>query len=138
MARRKSIYDRMALKQKLAMAKKAQAMRTLRDELTRTTAIRDQLAAIVEETAIRPGATTAMHLRSANWYGAQVQEQLVTISNRSEFLADEVSAQESQLAMDRHRHEISLKKGTEHRRQEREAREERAAALLPVRTTGRR
>ena len=40
MAKRRSIYERLALKQKLEMAKKGQAMRTLGEELERTTNIK--------------------------------------------------------------------------------------------------
>ena len=134
MAKRRSIYERLALKQKLEMAKKGQAMRTLREELERTTNIETQLSAIVDDTAIKPGATTAMHIRSANWYATRVHEQLTTISNRNEFLNAEVSAQEEQLAAERYRHKLSVKKGTEQRRREREQREDRLAALLPGRT----
>ena len=133
MAKRRSIYERLALKQKLQMAKKRQAMRTLREELERTTNIETQLSAIVDDTAIKPGATTTMHIRSASWYATRVHEQLTTISNRNEFLNAEVSAQEEQLAAERYRHELSVKRGIEQRRREREQREDRLAALLPGR-----
>ena len=133
MAKRRSIYERLALKQKLEMAKKSQAMRTLREELERTTNIEKQLSAIVDEAAIKLGAATAMQIRSASWYATRVHEQLTVISNRNEFLNAEVNTQEEQLAAERYRHELSVKKGIEHRRREREQREERLAALLPGR-----
>ena len=133
MAKRKSIYERLALKQKVEMARKTRAMRTLREELERTTKIQKQLSAIVDDTAIKPGATTAMQIRSASWYSARMHEQLTTISNRNEFLNAEVSAQEEQLSTERYRHELSVKKGIEHRRREREQHEDRLAALLPAR-----
>ena len=134
MVKRRSIYERLALKQKLEMAKKGQAMRTLREELERTTNIETQLSEIADDTAVKPGATTAMHIRSASWYATRVHEQLTTISNRNEFLNAEVIAQEEQLAAERYRHELSVKKGIEQRRREREQREDRLAALLPGRT----
>jgi hypothetical protein len=133
MAKRKSIYERLALKQRVEMAKKSQAMRTLREELERTTKIQTQLSSIVDDTAIKPGVTTAIQIRSASWYSTRVHEQLTTISNRNEFLNAEVSTQEEQLATDRYRHELSVKKGIEHQRREREQREDRIAALLPAR-----
>ena len=133
MAKRRSIYERLALKQKLEMAKKSKAMRTLREELERTTNIEKQLSAIVDDAAIKLGAATAMHIRSASWYATRVHEQLKVISNRNEFLNAEVSTQEEQLAAERYRHDLSVKKGIEHRRREREQREERLAALLPGR-----
>ena len=134
MAKRKSIYERLALKQKVEMARKTRAMRTLREELERTTKIQKQLSAIVDDTAIKPGTTTAMQIRSASWYSARMHEQLTTISNRNEFLNAEVSAQEEQLSTERYRHELSVKKGIEHRRREQEQHEDRLAALLPARS----
>ena len=133
MAKRKSIYERLALKQKVEMTRKSQAMRTLREELERTTKIQTQLTAIVDDTSIKPGAATVMQIRSASWYATRVHEQLTTISNRNDFLNAEVSAQEEQLAAQRYRHELSVKKGIEHRRRERQLREDRIAALLPTR-----
>ena len=132
MKKRKSIYERLSLKQKVEMARKSQAMRTLREELERTNKIQTQLSAIIDDTAIKPGATTAMK-SFIELYATRVYEQLTTISNRNEFLDAEVSAQEQQLAAERYRYELSVKKGIEHRRREREQREDRVAALLPAR-----
>ena len=133
MAKRKSIYERLALKQKVEIARKSQTMRTLREELERTTKIQTQLSTIIDDTAIKPGASTAMQIRSSSWYAARVHDQLMTISNRNEFLDAEVSAQEEQLAAERYRHELAVKKGNEHCRREREMLEDRITELLPPR-----
>ena len=133
MAKRKSIYERLALKQRVEMARKSQRMRTLREELERTTKIQTQLSTIIDDTAIKPGASTAMQIRSSSWYAARVHEQLMTISNRNEFLDAEVSAQEEQLATERYRHELAVKKGNEQCRREREMLEDRITELLPPR-----
>ncbi len=133
MAKRKSIYERLALKQKVEIARKSQTMRTLREELERTTKIQTQLSRIIDDTAIKPGASTVMQIRSSSWYAARVHEQLITISNRNEFLDAEVSAQEEQLAAERYRHELAVKKGNEHCRREREMLEDRITELLPPR-----
>ena len=42
--------------------------------------------------SVPEGETTIRHLRSASWYGNQVHEQLKTISNRTEFLSEEVAS----------------------------------------------
>ena len=74
-----------------------------------------------------------MQIRSSSWYAARVHEQLMTISNRNEFLDAEVSAQEEQLATERYRHELAVKKGNEQCRREREMLEDRITELLPPR-----
>ncbi len=133
MANKKSIYDRLALKQKVGILKKTEALTTLQQELARTSSIRDQLIAIIDDTAIVPGETTGMHLRSASWYGGQIQDQLVTITNRTEFLDEEVDSHRRQIAGENHRYNLSLEKGVEHNRKLAEEREDRHEAMLPPR-----
>lgn len=131
--KKKSVYDRLALKQKLAMVQKALAVQTLQEELDRTTSVRDQLATIIDDTAIKTGPSSAMLLRSANWYGGQIQEQLTTITNRTEILGEEVAEQRARMAVDRHRFNLANEKSEAHQRQLAEESEERAMAAMPAR-----
>ena len=123
----------LALKQKVALAKKNRTMKTLQDELDRTKGIRDQLSEMVGTMNVPVGETTVRHLRSASWYGNQVQEQLGAISNRAEFLSVEVDTHRKDIAITRHKQERALEKSIKHERAEQLEREERAAALMPPR-----
>ena len=133
MAKGRSVFHLLALKQKVALAKKNRTMKTLQDELDRTKGIRDQLSEMVGTMNVPVGETTVRHLRSASWYGNQVQEQLGAISNRAEFLSVEVDTQRKDIAITRHKQERALEKSIEHERAEQLEREERAAALMPPR-----
>ena len=133
MAKGRSVFHLLALKQKVALAKKNRTMKTLQDELDRTKGIRDQLSEMVGTMNVPVGETTVRHLRSASWYGNQVQEQLGAISNRAEFLSVEVDTHRKDIAITRHRQERALEKSIEHERAEQQQREERAAALMPPR-----
>lgn len=133
MAKGRSVFHLLALKQKVALAKKNRTMKTLQDELDRTKGIRDQLSEMVGTMNVPVGETTVRHLRSASWYGNQVQEQLGAISNRAEFLSVEVDTHRKDIAITRHKQERALKKSIEHERAEQLEREERAAALMPPR-----
>ena len=133
MAKGRSVFHLLALKQKVALAKKNRTMKTLQDELDRTKGIRDQLSEMVGTMNVPVGETTVRHLRSANWYGNQVQEQLGAISNRAEFLSVEVDTHRKDIAITRHKQERALEKSIEHERAEQLEREERAAALMPPR-----
>ena len=108
-------------------------MQTLQSELDRTTGIRDQLSEMAGTMNVPIGETTVRHLRSASWYGRQVQEQLDAISNRAEFLSVEVSTHRQDIAKTRQKQERAFEKSVEHDRAEKEAREARAAALMPPR-----
>ena len=133
MAKGRSVFHLLALKQKVALAKKNRTMKTLEDELDRTKGIRDQLSEMVGTMNVPVGETTVRHLRSASWYGNQVQEQLGAISNRAEFLSVEMDTQRKDIAITRHKQERALEKSIEHERAEQLEREERAAALMPPR-----
>ena len=133
MAKGRSVFHLLALKQKVALAKKNRTIKTLQDELDRTKGIRDQLSEMVGTMNVPVGETTVRHLRSASWYGNQVQEQLGAISNRAEFLSVEVDTHRKDIAITRHKQERALEKSIEHERAEQLEREERAAALMPPR-----
>ena len=138
MAGGRSVFHLMALKQKVALARKTKAVKTLQDELTRTENVRGRLEEMVEGMNVPLGETTVGHLRSASWYGNQVQEQLKTISNRAEFLSEEVASHRRDAARVRHQHNLAAEKGAAHDRLQRDLREERAEAALPPRRPGKR
>jgi hypothetical protein len=133
MARGRSVFHLMALKQKVALARKTRAVQTLQEELVRTEGVRDRLAEMADDMTVPLGETTVGHLRSASWYGNQVQEQLETISNRAEFLTEEVASHRRDAARVRHQHNRAVEKGEAHDRQLRTIREEKADAAMPSR-----
>ena len=133
MAPGKSVFHRLALKKKVALARKQQAVKTLQEELDRTTGVRDQIAEMAESMNVPIGETTIQHLRSASWYGNQIQEQLRTISNRADFLTEEVTDQRRDMAMTRNQHERAVQKSTEFDRRQSSEREARREASMPPR-----
>lgn len=133
MAPGKSVFQRLALKKKVALARKQQAVKTLQEELDRTTGVRDQIAEMAESMNVPIGETTIQHLRSASWYGNQIQEQLRTISNRADFLTEEVTDQRRDMAMTRNQHERAVQKSTEFDRRQSAEREARREASMPPR-----
>ena len=133
MARVKSIFQRLALKKKVSLARKQQAVKTLQEELDRTTGVRDHIAEMAESMNVPIGETTIQHLRSASWYGNQIQEQLRTISNRADFLTEEVTDQRRDMAMTRNQHERAVQKSIEFDRRQSNEREARREASMPPR-----
>ena len=138
MARGRSVFHLMALKQKVALARKTRAVQTLQEELVRTEGVRDRLAEMADDMTVPLGETTVGHLRSASWYGNQVQEQLKTISNRAEFLSEEVASHRRDAARVRHQHNRAVEKGEAHDRHLRSIREEKAEAAMPSRRPAKR
>ena len=136
MAGGKSLFHRFALKQKVALVRKTKAVKTLQEELERAANVRDQLAEMAGGMSVPEGETTIRHLRSASWYGNQVQEQLKTISNRTDFLSEEVASHRREAAKARHQHLRAVERSEADdlaRQREREARFE---ASMPPRRRG--
>ena len=133
MAPGKSVFHRLALKKKVALARKQQAVKTLQEELDRTTGVRDQIAEMAESMNVPIGETTIQHLRSASWYGNQIQEQLRTISNRADFLTEEVTDQRRDMAVTQNQHERAVQKSAEFDRRQSADREARFEASMPPR-----
>jgi chromosome segregation ATPase len=122
----------------VALARKTKAVNTLQEELNRTEGVRDRLEEMVEGMTVPLGETTVGHLRSASWYGNQVQDQLKTISNRAEFLSEEVASHRRDAARVRHQHNLAAEKGDAHDRRQRDLREEKAESALPPRPSVKR
>ena len=133
MASGKTLFHRFTLKQKLALVRKTKAVKTLQDELDRAANVRNQLAEIAGGMSVPEGETTMRHLRSASWYGNQVHEQLKTISNRTEFLSEEVESHRREAAKARHQHSRAAERSEADDQARQLAREARFDALMPPR-----
>ena len=136
MARGKSLFHRFALKQKMALVRKTKAVQTLQEELDRAANVRDQLAEMATGMSVPEGETTIRHLRSASWYGNQVQEQLKTISNRTEFLTEEVASHRRDAAKARHQHSRAVERSEADDMARQLVREARFEASIPPRRRG--
>ena len=136
MARGKSLFHRFALKQKMALVRKTKAVQTLQEELDRAANVRDQLAEMATGMSVPEGETTIRHLRSASWYGNRVQEQLKTISNRTEFLTEEVASHRRDAAKARHQHSRAVERSEADDMARQLAREARFEASIPPRRRG--
>ena len=133
MASGKSLFHRFALKQNVALVRKTKAVKTLHDELDRAANVRDQLAEMAGGMSVPEGETTIRHLRSASWYGNQVQEQLKTISNRAEFLSEEVASHRRDAARARHQHSRAVERSEVDDQARQLVREARFEASMPPR-----
>ena len=132
----RSLFHRFALKQKVVLVSKNKAVKTLQDELDRAATVRDQLAEMADGMSVPEGETTIRHLRSASWYGNQVHEQLKTISNRAEFLSEEVASHRRDAAKARHQHSRAVERSEADELACQLDREARFEALIPPRRRG--
>jgi hypothetical protein len=108
MQKRRSIFDRLALKQQLEIRKQMRSLSALHDESVKIANMRDTLQEIADQDAGKRNAGTAFALRSAAQFDNQIRDQLDTAVNRCHYLDQEIKGLRTKIAeADRRREKSS-------------------------------
>lgn len=134
--KRRSVFELLALKEKLSIQKKSQNMNVLAQELGKTEKLRGQLDDAIEQTGDPAGEQLAGQLRSNSWYRGKMMEQREAMRNREEFLASELSSTRKDVAQARQRETRATQKAEAQWRAQQNAKEQRAEADLFGRRRG--
>ena len=103
MTRRATLFEKMALTQKLQLSKKRRALGLVNDELSKNQAIKIQLEELLEADQAVDHAHSGMSLHSASWFNTRVRDQLTEISGKCEHLTKEVFALKKDIALAEHK-----------------------------------
>jgi|TARA_X000000950_G_scaffold197565_1_gene237878 hypothetical protein len=122
MKRRDSIFDRLALKEKMFINQQMRNLGVLNSEFQKLEDMRVKLSAMAAELAPKPDEQTAFALRSLAELNYQIRDQLETASNRSDHLSEELKFMRQKIALSDRRREKSASKAEQIRRTSREAR----------------
>jgi len=122
MKRRDSIFDRLALKEKLFINQQMRNLGALNSEFQKLEDMRVKLIAMAAESAPKPDEQTAFALRSSAELNYQIRDQLETASNRSDHLSEELKFMRQKIALSDRRREKSASKAEQIRRTNRETR----------------
>ena len=122
MKRRDSIFDRLALKEKLFINQQMRNLGALNSEFQKLENMRVKLSAMAAESAPKPDEQTAFALRSSAELNYQIRDQLETASNRSDHLSEELKFMRQKIALSDRRREKSASKAEQIRRTTRETR----------------
>ena len=125
MKRRDSIFDRLALKEKLFINQQMRNLGALNSEFQKLDDMRVKLTAMAAESALKPDEQTAFALRSSAELNYQIRDQLETASNRSDHLSEELKFMRQKIALSDRRREKSVSKAEQIRRTNRETRDAR-------------
>ena len=120
MKRRDSIFDRLALKEKLFINQQMRNLGALNSEFQKLEDMRVKLSAMAAESAPKPDEQTAFALRSSAELNYQIRDQLETASNRSDHLSEELKFMRQKIALSDRRREKSASKAEQIRRTTRE------------------
>ena len=125
MKRRDTIFDRLALKEKLFINQQMRHLGALNSELQKLEDMRHKLSDMAAESAPRIQEQTAFTLRSSVELNCQILDQLETASNRSDHLNQELKFMRQKIALSDRRREKSASKAEQIRRANRHEREAR-------------
>jgi len=116
MQKRRSIFDRLALKQQLEIRKQMRSLSALHDESVKIANMRDTLQEIADQDAGKRNAGTAFALRSAAQFDSQIRDQLDTALNRCHYLDQEIKGLRTKIVEADRRREKSSQLARDQRR----------------------
>ena len=116
MQKRRSIFDRLALKQQLEIRKQMRSLSALHDESVKIANMRDTLQEIADQDAGKRNAGTVFALRSAAQFDSQIRDQLDTAVNRCHYLDQEIKGLRTKIAEADRRREKSAQLARNQRR----------------------
>ena len=125
MKRRDTIFDRLALKEKLLINQQMRNLGALNSELQKLEDMRQKLSEMAVESTPKIQEQTAFTLRSSAELNYQIRDQLETASNRSDHLTEELKFVRQKIALSDRRREKSASKAEQIRRTSRHERESR-------------
>ena len=125
MKQRDTIFDRLALKEKLFINQEMQNLGGLHSELKKIENMRQKLSDMAADSAPKIQEQTAFFLRSSVELNHQIRDQLETAGNRSDHLNEELKFLRHKIALSDRRREKSAAKAKQIRRTNRDLSEAR-------------
>ena len=122
MSRRASIFDRLALKERVSINLQMKSLSALSNEFCQIDEMRRKLDEMAREQAPADGVQNAGSLRAAAQLNFQIRQQLETATNRSDHLAEELRNMRQRIAQADRRREKSANKAHDLRSQARNER----------------
>lgn len=131
MTKKRDIFERLALREKVIAMSRADTIRTLDEEYQKISAIGDKLTEMAAETQLKPGTTSMMALRSAKHYGGKISEQVKLIESRKGFLETEINDEQIILSQALIRKNRATDKSRQYQQMVRDQKEEKADTDVP-------
>ena len=131
--KRASIYEKLALKDKLESNRQRQSLLLLSEELEKNRQIETQLSSLIEQNNNEVGAKTGMTLQTASWFNTKVRVQLELVQNRCPHVEIEIDEMRRKFAYAERRRVRKTEKAEALYKQARQTRQDRQDAALSER-----
>ena len=99
MGKQLKIYDLLSKKQSLTVFKSQKKKNQLSQELSEVNSYQKQILEILETISTSTSQKTVAEIKSENWYKLKIQDELISATNKIDFLSFEIKNQSVQLAL---------------------------------------
>jgi len=99
MGKQVKIFDLLTKKQSLTVFKSQKKKNQLADELHQLLSYKTQLIEILKSISTTNTKKTVSEVKSENWYNLKIQDELIAINNKIDFLSIELKNQNIQVAL---------------------------------------
>ena len=99
MGKQVRIFDLLAKKQTLTVFKSQKKRNQLSEELKQSVSYQKQLLEILSSLSTNKTQKTVSEIKSENWYNLKIQDELIAIRNKIDFLSLEIKNQNIQVAL---------------------------------------
>ena len=99
MGKQLKVYDLLTKKQSLTVFKSQKKKNQLSEELNQVISYQKQLFEILKSISTTKSQKTVSEIKSENWYNLKIQDELIAIGNKIDFLSLEIKNQNIQVAL---------------------------------------
>ena len=107
-------YELLAMKQNLSLIKYYKKKNALVESLNQCIDLESQLTIILKKTFEKKENKTVSEIKSESWYNIKIQDELLAVKNRIEFLKTEIKNHNLRLAIEKEKHKKFIEKKDHH------------------------
>ena len=132
MRSKSKLFELLALKEKLERNKYFKQAKDINEEIQKNNSLKEKLQEITRQEKETNNSITAIQLKSKNWYGLKIQEQILASENKNLFLQKENFQIQKKIAQKHHKMKNSLEKASLHKKIEEEVAEKKHLLSVPL------
>ena len=132
MRSKSKLFELLALKEKLERNKHYKQAKAINEEIQKNKTLKEKLQEITKQEKETKNSITAIQLKSKNWYGLKIQEQILASENKDLFLQKENFQIQKKIAHKHYKIKNSLEKASLHKKIEQEVAEKKRLFSVPV------
>ena len=132
MKSKSKLFELLALKEKLERNNHFKQAKDINEEIKKNNSLKEKLQEITRQEKKTNNSITAIQLKSKNWYGLKIQEQILASENKNLFLQKENFQIQKKIAQKHHKMKNSLEKASIHKKIEEEVAEKKHLLSVPL------